>query len=750
MNILKLLSVHSVVLILILSLTGCATTRQSSTEEVDEEIVETVETVDPLTPVEATIEYIEPIKARTAEEILASAEDALKSANAAQENGDHNTAMEQYALMLQMLLEADLDPAILYNLRTEFERVIGTTIDQSGILAKKKPGWTAAEFDPISVAGDLEIPFPLPRRVLKEIDKLENGHRKSFQTALDRSHIYLPYIKREFARAGLPEDLAFLAMIESLFKAKVKSRAGAMGMWQFMRATGRRYGLRVDNQIDDRLNWQRATQAAIDYLTELYDIFGGHWPLAVVAYNKGEGGLSRAINSNDGEYNIWKLIEEPPASYHLRLESKNYYPKLLAYIIVAKNPERYGFKLNPCPPDSTMQVPVMGLYSLDDLNENCNLPRGTLRGLNPQLLRGKTLSLGECKVVIPADSHSDFLAALKNTKQIDPQVYLASSRSYGSGYTHKVRSGETLGSIAKKYGTTANRLKRDNNISNPRRIQIGQRIRITGSRRGKPGGTTQVAGGRKMYKIQRRDTLSIVAKSQGVSIKNIQKWNNMGGSTTIIAGKWLYVSAPDTTLAATKYSDEKIYHTVKANEYPGKIAHAYQVSLNDFLSWNNLTMRSKINIGDKMVIYRPVKATASVETASTGRVKSQPSGTKNVVHTVRKGENASVISKNYGVKTRDFLAWNGLTSRSVLHIGDKCVVYTGNKPDNSPVVEVAPKKNPLEKANSQKQIHVVRNGQNPTTIARRYGVKLNDLLAWNNLTKKSVLQIGEKIVVYTD
>ena len=295
-------------------------------------------------------EELPPVNVRPVTELMRDADKAFKAANDAQERGDHATALRQYTLMLELLIEADLDPAIFYNLRGEFDSIMSEASVQARLHPPQSRAEYAEGFQPAAGYSVFKVPFPLPERVLIEIEEIQKRYPKNFQAGLDRSQKYLPYIQQEFAKEGLPPELAYVAMVESLFQPKVNSHAGAGGMWQFMRTTGRRYKLRMDSYVDERYDWQSATHAAIGYLKELNRFFDGDWSLAVTAYNMGEGGLERAIASNGGQRCFWELVETPPASNRIRRETKKYYPRFLAYLIVTAHPERYGFKNNPCTP----------------------------------------------------------------------------------------------------------------------------------------------------------------------------------------------------------------------------------------------------------------------------------------------------------------------------------------------------------------------------------------------------------------
>ena len=589
---------------------------------------------------------------------------------------------------------------------------------------------------------NLEIPYPLPAEVLAEIDELQNSYPKTFQRGLNRSTRYMPHLKEEFIKAGLPEDLAWLAMVESMFQPKVISPAGAGGMWQFMRATGRRYKLRMDSYVDERYNWHSATCAAIEYLKGLHDFFDGDWALAVTAYNMGEGGLSRAISANNGERDFFSLIKTPPASSRIKTESKKYYPRLIAYIIATKNPEEYGFTVEKEPFEDVLRIPVEGMYHLSDLDKALGLSNGTLARLNPDLLREATPPSGKYPVAVPREKHEPFVAALKTVKSV---------RFAG---THKVRRGETISQIARKYGVCPKELMRINNVRSARSLQINQvlQLPVTGMGRGgyppEPASSTSTAtadsnSGSKSstgyyYKVKRGDTLYDIAHAHKVKIADLQRWNNLGSRSQIHIGQTLSIGASKPSIP----TEPLRYHTVKPGEYPGVIAQLYGVPVSDLLHWNGLSERSVLQIGDKLTI-----AGNEEKTASAPEKKTAPPS--EITHKVAKGETPGEIAERYGVKTQDLLSWNKLTTKSIIRVGQKLTVQnpaknTGQRShDNDVTVAQA-------HDNTSWVVHKVTAGQNPTTIAKRYGVRVSDLFKWNNWNKKHVLQIGDEVAIYRD
>ncbi len=707
---------------------GCATTRD-------------VHQFKPLPVASVRAGDLAPEAPRAASELLKAAGDALKSANTAHEKGDVEAASRYYNMVFELLMEADLDPTVYYKQKSQLARLLDATAEQAPRFARfreRKEG----EFP--SVYGEIVVPLELPRRVEQEVQEIQKVYPKGYQAGLNRSTRYLPYICKELRKAGLPEDLAWLAMVESQFTPKIVSPAGAGGMWQFMRSTARRYGLRMDYYVDERYDWQKATKAAIAYLRELYEMFDWNWPYAVSAYNMGEYGLERTIAAAGGERDLWALLEMPQTSNYMRQETRKFYAKLLATIVVARNPERYGFSQSLEPADSTVRVPVKGCYSLRALNEACGLPADTLKRLNPEYIRGVTPPQGSYGVAVPTDKADTLVTALKKVPELKYTSYT------GPDGVHIVRPRETPSQIAKLYGVSTKELMRVNRIQSARTLQVGQRLLVPG--KGKSTGSVEVdTSGRTIYTVRRGDSLGLIAKRHGVSVKNLQSWNGLGSKTRIYTGQKLFVTAPGAATAThtgpgSSQAGQKVVHIVRSNEYPAKIARQYGVDLDDFLKWNNLTRRSMIRVGQKLTVYTHSGKTVPDQPATgTGTPSGAvPGNALKRIHKVSSGENPWIIAEAYGVPVADFLKWNGLSESSVLHIGDECVLYLAGE---GATTEPSTKSATAETA-GEKILHTVSKGQNPTTIARRYGVKVSDLFRWNGWEKTPVLHIGTKVIVY--
>ena len=214
----------------------------------------------------------------------------------------------------------------------------------------------------------LDLPVELNEPVLSCIDLYQGRLRPWFETALSRGQQYLPHIREVFAEEGIPQDLAYVALVESAFKTTAYSRAKAKGVWQFISATGKRYGLAVDWWVDERSDPEKATRAAARYLKDLYALFGD-WNLALAGYNAGEGKVLRAIRRYKTD-DFWELRK----TRGLRRETKNYVPLIHAAVVLAKAPERYGFTVTPDEPPDFERVPIEGAIDLRVIAECAGEP----------------------------------------------------------------------------------------------------------------------------------------------------------------------------------------------------------------------------------------------------------------------------------------------------------------------------------------------------------------------------------------
>jgi hypothetical protein len=300
------------------------------------------------------------------------------------------------------------------------------------------PGWDPSLEQELK-NWDHQVKFDVPIQMNKQVRAYLvyfSTERKAVITRyLARSTRYMPMIKEVFQEAGLPEDLAYLAMIESGFNPKAYSPAAAAGMWQFIKGTGLRYGLNIDNYVDERRDPDKSTRAAAKYLLDLYKQFGS-WYLAAASYNCGEGRVQRELNQSNHK-NFWELS----ANMCLPTETKNYVPQMIAATIIAKNPEKFGFKNVPyLPPVKYEQVKVNEPTALKAVAQAVNVPSEEVQGLNPELMRGVTPpDTPSYTLNLPANSKDLFTKNITIARIENPAVATApirSARSSGRSYSN--------------------------------------------------------------------------------------------------------------------------------------------------------------------------------------------------------------------------------------------------------------------------------------------------------------------------
>jgi membrane-bound lytic murein transglycosylase D len=385
-----------------------------------------------------------------------------------------------------------------------------------------------------------DFPVELNDKVLACVDLYQGRLRDWFTAALSRGTRYLPYIKRTFAAEGLPQDLAYVALVESAFRTGALSRARAKGVWQFMPSTGRRFGLQQDWWVDERADPNRATRAAASYLKELYTLFGD-WNLALAGYNAGEGKISRGVNRY-GTRDFWALSR----TRALRTETKNYVPMIHAAIIVAKTPDKYGIEVAAEPLPETEQVLVRGAYDLRLLAECAETPLDTIRALNPALQRFTTPEGRSFDFSVPTGQGERTRECLANL----PQAVVASYR------THRVRRGQTLSSIAHSYRVDAWALAQANGLTPRQRLAAGTELVVPHSSRSKAGATRAAArrqrrapsavassSKRIQHRVQLGDTLFSIAGRYGASVEQLRAWNGLRVGAPIKAGATLTLFA---------------------------------------------------------------------------------------------------------------------------------------------------------------------------------------------------------------
>jgi soluble lytic murein transglycosylase-like protein len=316
-------------------------------------------------------------------------------------------------------------------------------------------------------------PIVLNPEVKFFLERFTGDRRSIVGMWLNRANRYLVMIRQVLRDRGLPEDLAFTAMIESGFNPVAVSRAGAAGLWQFMAATARRYGLRVDQWVDERMDPEKSTLAAASYFRDLYQQFGS-WVLAQAAYNAGEVKVTKAIRAT-GSTDFWHLAR----TRWLQRETKDFVPQIQAATMIGRDPSQYGFEPRDMSPILVESVPVPPHTDLKRLSATSGLRMETLRELNPTLVRGVTPPGTVYRLRVPVGSGNGVLAAIDtvNNPAIGrPPVNMG--RAGGHADMHVVRPRDTVSSIAQRYGVSIGDVLRWNSLERHDAIRPGDRLRV--------------------------------------------------------------------------------------------------------------------------------------------------------------------------------------------------------------------------------------------------------------------------------
>ena len=309
------------------------------------------------------------------------------------------------------------------------------------------------------------------------IDRFTIYRREVVSLWVNRSARYLGMVRDVMRKKGLPEELAYTAMIESGYNPNAVSRAGAKGMWQFMAPTARRYGLRVDQWVDERLDPEKSTVAAAAYLRDLHALFGS-WPLAQAAYNAGEVKVARAIRVT-GSNDFWTLAR----TNHLRRETKEFVPQIHAATVIGRDPERFGFEFDDRPAPATETVSVPAATDLRRLSATAGIPHDTLRSLNSVLVRGVTPPGARYDLRVPVGARDGVLTALAPRRPLQavaatkPNAVRAGHGAAGAD-VHVVRPRDTVSAIAKLYGVSVGDVVRWNRLERQDSIRPGDRLRV--------------------------------------------------------------------------------------------------------------------------------------------------------------------------------------------------------------------------------------------------------------------------------
>jgi membrane-bound lytic murein transglycosylase D len=493
---------------------------------------------------------------------------------------------------------------------------------------------------------DRETPLDLTynETVKSFIDLYAVRKRLLTSKILGLKEIYFPLIEEYLDKYDIPLEMKYLAVVESALNPVAGSRAGAKGLWQFMYYTGKLYGLKVTSLVDDRFDPYLATDAACRHMKDLYAMFGD-WNLVMAAYNSGAGNVKKAINRAGGVYDYWAIWPFLPR------ETRGYVPSFIAVNYVMSYASEHN--LYPLDPgilyDGIDTVWVSQPTSFDQISEYLNISMEELHFLNPifksniiPAYNGKSYSLR-----LPEDVALKFAeneAAIYNFKSksgLEKEKLVAEIKKATDKQYHTVRSGESLGSIARKYNVTVKQLQQWNNMRGTM-IHPGQKLVVIPSTGYSPSSTTasaktktepksapaaatkapadepkttSPAASAEFHYVKSGENLASIAKKYGCSVDNLKAWNDLKNNTIYpkqklrVSGDLPKASAdlPGASASVSKASNasQYTYYTVKKGDTLWDIANQYKgVSVDDIKKWNNMGSSSKLQVGQKLKINK--------------------------------------------------------------------------------------------------------------------------------------------------
>jgi membrane-bound lytic murein transglycosylase D len=352
-----------------------------------------------------------------------------------------------------------------------------------------------------------DLPLTVNDQVLSFVNFFQTPRGRTIvETGLRRAGRYREMISRVLQEEGLPQDLIYVAQAESAFQPLALSRAGARGIWQFVAYRGHEYGLRHTWWIDERQDPEKATHAAAQHLRDLYKLYGD-WYLAIAAYNCGPGNVQKGIERT-GYADFWELYKRNV----LPRETKNYVPIIIALTLIAKDAAHYNIQVEPEAPVPTDIVKPGRAIDLRLVAETIDVDVATLRSLNPALLRLATPDDPSFELHLPVGTAQKFSAEIAD---IPPDKWVSWRR-------HRVESGETLTSIAKKYRVTAAAIADANSLERHAALDAGEKLIIPATQPQSETKRWLVS-----YRVRRGDTFLGIAERFSVSADDLRKWNHL-------------------------------------------------------------------------------------------------------------------------------------------------------------------------------------------------------------------------------
>jgi membrane-bound lytic murein transglycosylase D len=542
--------------------------------------------------------------------------------------------------------------------------------------------------EPPKLLPSTTIPLTYNEFVQKNIDFFANRPvgRKFMRVSLERTGRWFDMIRRIANEENMPPEIAHLAIVESGLSPNALSRVGAMGMWQFMQPTGEEYDLDVTYWVDERRDPEKATRAAMRFLKDLYGDLGD-WHLALAAYNCGAGGVRRAIRKSGlDKPDFWQVRPFLPR------ETQQYVPRFIATSLIAANRDQYGFgddsiKLHA--PHEYEMVTVTEAVQFSALAQCAGMSIDSLRELNPELVRKATPPSATYNLKVRKGAAEEFRKRYAALTDDEKRPFI----------THKVGRGETLASIARRYGVSGAELAELNSLSGYKaKLRRGSVLRIP----------------------------STSATRQAAEQASAAEASQASAPTKPTASAAVTAAPSEPTPTASASGTTRTHHVVRSGESLTLLARRYLVNLADLRAWNGLTPgNDNIRIGDTLVV-----AISATPAAREQKVE-QLTVTRTVEHRVRKGETLQLLASRYETTVDRIRTLNRMKRNSALQLGSTVTIETSlSKRQLATLAEET------ERANRPSTYRVTA-GDTLTEIAERFGTTIDALKAKNPALRRS-------------